>query len=165
MNDRSVAAPLRCGRSGLLFRGADVKLTSAGIAADVLRFLAEGKFSRRKIAVLLRISRGTVLNIERRPEKYLNQASVSPLAEQPAGPAVRCGGCGAMTVLPCLACRDRARLASARRSPGREIVEPDSLNLKLHDNARDRYEQIHRQREAEDLNQALGSWEPPANVA
>ena len=82
----------------------------SSVVEEIQRLLRAGKLSQRKIARQVRVSRGTVGAIasQRRPDYEARRHRKEAEFEFPTGPAVRCPDCGAMTQMPCLACRVRA---------------------------------------------------------
>lgn len=71
--------------------------------------LAENKYSQRAIAKMLGVSRGTV-NIVASGKKRVRKPRLLRSGENfdyPDGEPERCSECGAMTQMPCLACRIR----------------------------------------------------------
>ncbi len=115
------------------------------VIEEIQRLLAEGNLSRRKIAKVMRVSRGTVAAVA--SGRRLPRDLPPPPKRQfklPRGPVRRCPECGGMVMLPCLACRIRklnSRLPD--RYPAATRDEP--LRMELADKARARYEEI-RQR-------------------
>jgi hypothetical protein len=81
------------------------------LVGEIRRLLDEGVMSQRKIARRLGISRGTVHAIARgkRPD-YLDRWDDVDDSPAPAGPPLRCPGCGGMVLMPCLLCRLRKGL-------------------------------------------------------
>ena len=116
-----------------------------GLVDEIRRLLAAGQWSMRKIARELRVSRGTVGAIAhgRRPDRLPRPADDDLLL--PRGPLRRCPGCGGMVYLPCLLCRVRRRLRSAR---GRKRIDrPEGiLQLELVGEHRARYERVRARR-------------------
>jgi hypothetical protein len=120
----------------------------------VERLLAEGRLSQRNIAKLTGVSRGSVGAIAagRRPDyEALRRRRQEQEPPKRTGPPQRCPDCGAMVLMPCLACelkRD-ARGAPGRR-PGPRSGYPDGLlELDLRGEHRARYERVRARREAE----------------
>ena len=111
---------------------------------EIQRLLAEGDLSQRKIAKLMKVSRGTVAAVasgKRRP--YYPRPEDSD--EQFMGPVRRCPGCGGMATMPCRACRIRELKAqSSKRDQSDTRNEP--LRLDLAEEHQTRYEEIRRQR-------------------
>jgi hypothetical protein len=171
MRTRSVAVlgPQQAALSALrVLSCPEQRMIRLATAEEIDRLLRGQKLSQRKIAVLVRVSRGTVSNVKHYPAKYGLRSDCPHEDEEPveasAGPKVRCAGCGGMVCLPCIACRDRAVLASARRSPGDEDANPDALNHDFHGEAQARYEELRKTRQLQDLNQATGVWQEPEIV-
>ena len=103
----------------------DVAVISPAIAEQVERLLAEGKLSQRRIALRLGISRGSVDAIA--GGRWAGPARGSEDDEElPAGPAVRCPGCGGLVYPPCRLCRVRAlqRRERARAALRRRFQRP-----------------------------------------
>lgn len=92
----------------------------SSVVEEIQRLLQAGKLSQRKIARQVDVSRGTVGAIarQRRPDYEARRRRQETEFEFPTGPAVRCPDCGAMTQMPCLACRVRA-LREKQRSASR----------------------------------------------
>ena len=82
----------------------------------ILFLLKERKFSQRKIAKMLGVSRGTVSAIALGKRKLSSSltAQEDTSVIPPKGPPLRCGGCGAKTKMPCLACQLRKRKEEKR---------------------------------------------------
>ena len=120
----------------------------------VERLLAVGRLSQRKIAKLTGVSRGTVGAIAagRRPDyEALRRRRQEHEPPERTGPPRRCPGCGAMVLMPCLACdlKNDARGAPKPR-PGPRPGQPDGLlELDLRPEHRARYERVRARREAE----------------
>jgi hypothetical protein len=135
-------------------------MLSRTIALECLRLLAEGKHFRQ-IAVVLHISRASVGNIKRWPTKYLQQPEpLTPATDE--RPRVRCAGCGHLVALPCIACRDRATLAAAKRPPGNEATDRDALHLALHAHEGKIYEKVRETHREPDEDQTADGWQEPA---
>lgn len=85
--------------------------------ATIQRLLNHSALSQRDIAREVGVSRGTVVAISRgrrRPRANGPPAAAEPEQATPtAGPAIRCGGCGALVYPPCRACRLRGQLAAS----------------------------------------------------
>ena len=102
----------------------------SSVVVEIQRLLRAGRLSQRKIACQVGVSRGTVGAIvhQKRPDYEARRRRQEAEFEFPTGPAMRCKDCGAMTQMPCLACRVRAlrerqRSANrARRSRDRRTV-------------------------------------------
>jgi hypothetical protein len=77
---------------------------------EIQRLLTEGRLSQRKIARKVGVSRGTVGAIARqeRPFDRAGQPEPEENARAAGAPPARCGTCGGMVRMPCLACRVRA---------------------------------------------------------
>lgn len=125
-------------------------MIAPSIVAEIKRLLAEGKWSGRKIARMLGVSRGSVSAIAngKRPDYEARRTDGEEEAE-PLGPLGRCSECGGMVHLPCRLCAVRKRLAEGktpRRLPGAEEV----LRVGLQGDHRVRYEQVRRRRIAEE---------------
>ena len=84
---------------------------------EVERLLLDGRFSQRKIAAFVGVSRATVSAIAagRRPD-YEARLAARALELEPMGPIVRCGGCGSRVYSPCRACRVRSDLDRKREA-------------------------------------------------
>lgn len=82
---------------------------------EVQRLLQEGQFSQRKIASLLKVSRGTVSAIASGKRGiYGRESEDQTSCRHHESPPERCLGCGGMVYLPCLLCA--ARKYKQRRS-------------------------------------------------
>ena len=114
------------------------------VIEEIQRLLAEGDLSQRKIAKVMKVSRGTVAAVasgKRRP--YYPRPDDRD--EQLAGPVRRCPGCGGMATMPCRVCRVRELMAqSLKRCHASARERP--LGLDLSDEDRTRYEEIRRKR-------------------
>lgn len=93
--------------------------------------LVRGGMSQRKTALEVGISRGTVASIV---HGRWREAGLRRVAEQgpdpgPAGPFVRCDGCGHKVQLPCQVCRARAAIAAGPRP--HENGQEDESDLAL----------------------------------
>jgi len=81
-------------------------MIASDIVKEIRQLLAEGILSQRAIAERIGVSRGTVSAIaqgKRRdypPRSFTNEIHFMP----PAGPPIRCPGCGGLAQMPCLAC-------------------------------------------------------------
>lgn len=122
---------------------------------EVRRLLAEGALSQRQIARLTGISRGTVRAIASgtRPD-YDALRPPEDQSEEPAGPAVRCPGCGGKVYLPCRLCKVRSAIAESPRPSPRLRASPSAepLELNLRPDHRARYEEVRAgRREREEL--------------
>lgn len=97
-------------------------MLSEAQVATIQRLLKYSALSQRDIAREVGVSRGTVVAISRgrrRPRADGPPAAAEPA---PAGPAIRCGGCGALVYPPCRACRLREGAAE---------VEPPQITAVL----------------------------------
>ena len=74
------------------------------ILEEVERLLKESRWSQRKIAREVGISRSTVNNIAR---GHRPRCEELPGVVRPMGPLVRCLGCGGRVFLPCMLCHIR----------------------------------------------------------
>ncbi len=85
-------------------------MISVYMVNDIRNLLAEGNLSQRKIANQLGVSRGTVSAIAcGKRHDYTVRCRQRPHDDfAPTGPVRRCPECGAMVLMPCLACRIRA---------------------------------------------------------
>jgi transcriptional regulator with XRE-family HTH domain len=122
------------------------------VVADVRRLLTEERLSQRKVARLTGVSRSTIAVIAsgKRPDYELRERLREADWEEPAGPAVRCPGCGHRVYMPCQLCRLRARMAAKRRITGiargtlvgaaSNAIEPLGVNLRPEHRAR--YEEV-----------------------
>lgn len=76
------------------------------IVAEIKRLLDNGSHSQRKIAAMLRVSRGTVQAIASGKRGLHGREPTAELQALDAQPT-RCPGCGARVYLPCVLCRAR----------------------------------------------------------
>ena len=87
-------------------------MITATVVDEIQRMLREGRLSQRKIAARIGVSRGTVNAIAM--GKRLCRRDDRPAADHgftpPAGPPVRCPGCGGRVQMPCLLCYIRTRV-------------------------------------------------------
>jgi len=74
------------------------------ILEEVERLLKESRWSQRKIAREVGVSRSTVNNIAR---GHRPRCEELPGVLDPTGPLVRCPGCGGRVFLPCMLCHIR----------------------------------------------------------
>ncbi|MEE8452458.1 MAG: hypothetical protein V3R99_11110 [Thermoguttaceae bacterium] len=127
-------------------------MLAPAIVERICRLVDEGQLSQRKIATLMRVSRGTVGRIasgERPDYETMRQQRKDEQRDPQTGPLRRCDDCGAMVYLPCRACATRATMAD-KSAPQifrlfMQLDEPVGLNLRGED--RTRYEEVRRQRE------------------
>ncbi|HEY2759985.1 MAG TPA: hypothetical protein VGI75_04560 [Pirellulales bacterium] len=88
------------------------------IVEEARRLLGRGELSQRKIAAMLKISRGSIgaIALGRRPDYPPPDEAEDE--HQNLQPPVRCRGCGGLVYAPCRLCRVRAakarQLAAAR---------------------------------------------------
>ena len=86
-------------------------MIAASVVDEIRRLLGEGGLSQRRIAALMRVSRGTVGAIA--CGKRANPVRRGPAREGEdlavLGLVARCPTCGGLVRMPCLACRVRAR--------------------------------------------------------
>lgn len=120
----------------------------ASIVEEIKRLLAQGKWSSRKIARIMGVSRGSVAAIAngRRPD-YEARRREREEESEPLGPLGRCSECRAMVHLPCRLCAVRKRMAQGKI---RRLVlgAEESLQVGLQGDHRVRYEQVRRRRMA-----------------
>ena len=92
-------------------------MLTATVVDEVQRLLQEGRFSQRKIAARMGVSRGTVNAIAL--GRRLCRRQQRPAAERgfipPTGPLVRCPGCGGRVQMPCLLCYIRTAVREGAR--------------------------------------------------
>jgi hypothetical protein len=77
----------------------------------IRQMLDQGSLSQRGIARRLGVSRGTVnaIALGRRPDyEDVRRRREADEVPAPSGPPRRCPGCGALVLMPCVACRVRA---------------------------------------------------------
>ncbi len=117
-----------------------------GFVEEIRRLLAAGRWSMRRIARELRVSRGTVHAIAhgRRRERRPPPTEDDPAVE-PSGPLVRCPGCGGLVVAPCRLCRVRRKHSGSCRGKLAGVPE-GPLELDLAGEHRARYERIRARR-------------------
>jgi len=86
----------------------------------IRRMLDQGEVSQRGIARRLGVSRGTVnaIALGRRPDSGALRRREEDEIPAPSGPPRRCPECGALVLMPCVACRVRA--IRVRRHPSRQ---------------------------------------------
>lgn len=118
-------------------------MIAPSVIDEVLRLLAEGSLSQRRIAQLTNVSRGTV-NAVARGKRRAYRCSWSDW-EEPAGPLERCSKCGSLATTPCHACRVRELVAGDRVRPNSAQGDV-RLGLALCDPHRRRYEEVRRRR-------------------
>lgn len=124
-------------------------MIAPAVIAKVRNLLAKGTLSQRQIAGMTGVSRGTVNAIVngKRRDPQPPRESLGIEIERPSGPPQRCPGCGGLVYMPCMLCHVRKVVAEGRvaKSPNR----PERpLRLELADGARERYEQLHKDRTA-----------------
>ena len=127
-------------------------MIAPSVVHEIKRLLAEGKYSQRRIARLIGVSRGTVGAIasgKRRDYERSPRDGETGL-ERPVGPPQRCPGCGGLVYLPCRLCRVRKLIAERRVA--RPPVRPEPpLRLELSDEQRARYERVRARRTRQGL--------------
>jgi transcriptional regulator with XRE-family HTH domain len=117
------------------------------VVQEIMRLLAEGRLSQRKIARVVGVSRGTVCAIAR--GKRLDRKArrnEKEAEERPLGPPERCPGCGGLVHLPCRACRLRKRLAQSPPPRLPDRANGSLIHLELREEHRRRYEQLRMRR-------------------
>jgi hypothetical protein len=90
-------------------------MVSQGVVDEILRLLADGQLSQRKISRAVGVSRGTIGAIAKghRPRIRTTEDRWGD-PKRPLGPPRRCGGCGGLVYMPCLLCRVRKLKADER---------------------------------------------------
>ena len=90
---------------------------------EVERLLAENRWSQRKIAKMVGISRAVVGAIAAgtRPDYDARRMARDDDDSVPNGPVERCQGCGARVYMPCRLCKIRALKASEREKARAEL--------------------------------------------
>jgi hypothetical protein len=121
------------------------------IVAEIQRLLDLKAHSRRRIAAMLGISRGSVASIAAGRRCDVPANACDGVAAERSGPPARCPGCGGLVHMPCLLCSLR------REDPG-EIQRraPDffvPLYLDLRPEHRQRYEEVRVRRRTSSRNQ------------
>jgi len=102
-------------------------MISQAIVDQILRLLADGRMSQRKIARAVGVSRGTIGAIAKGHRPRVRRVedrwgrSIRPL-----GPPKRCRGCGGLVFMPCLLCRVR-ELKATKNS--RELQTRETANV------------------------------------
>ncbi len=114
------------------------------VIEEIQRLLAEGDLSQRKIAKVMKVSRGTVAAVASGKRRPYYPRPEDP-DEQFTGPVRRCPGCGGMATMPCRVCRIR-RLKPESSMRCHALAREEPLRLDLADEDRTRYEAIRRQR-------------------
>ena len=119
------------------------------IVEEIRWLLAQRRWQYRRIARAMGVSRGTVGRIARGEVPYDGTPEL-PDEDEPAGPPVRCKGCGGIVYMPCLLCRIRRRTDGrpAQRS-GLWAPAEGPLRLELKGEQRLRYEEIRARRNLE----------------
>ncbi len=84
-------------------------MIAPALVEEIRGLLSASGLSQRKIAARLGVSRGTVnaIALGRRADRATPARQADGLPA-PAGPAVRCPGCGGRVQMPCLLCYVRA---------------------------------------------------------
>lgn len=92
-------------------------MIASPVVDEIMRLLSDGGLSQRKIARQMGVSRGTVGAIAsgKRTDYEARRRMREDSFLAPAGPPVRCPGCGGMAQMPCLACHVRT-LADRKRT-------------------------------------------------
>jgi hypothetical protein len=85
---------------------------------EVERLLADNRWSQRKIAKMVGISRAVVGSIAAgtRPDYEARRLSRVEDDAEPLGPVERCHGCGARVYMPCRLCKVRAIKAAEQQA-------------------------------------------------
>ncbi len=111
---------------------------------EIERLLKEGQHSRRQIAELAGVARGSVTAVvsgERRVDDFLDQTPIYKPLSKPR----RCPSCGGMVRMPCKLCQTRELMRSKSLTEHRPILDtPIGLNLKPEEQAR--YAEVRRWR-------------------
>lgn len=129
-------------------------MITSDVVFAVRRLLLETKLSWREIARRSGVSRGSVRAIAsgRRSEDATHLPAVEVDWEGPAGPPVRCPGCGGLVFMPCVFCATRKALARhvprAMRRSTSDCMRP--LGLQLRPQHFRRYQQVRARRLAAD---------------
>jgi len=87
------------------------------IVQEIRRLLANENLSHRNIASLTGVSRGTVGAIAsgERPDYDVLLQEIGDGVDEPAGPPMRCPGCGGWVYMPCRLCNARKEMATKPR--------------------------------------------------
>ena len=84
-------------------------MLSVTIVLEIQRLLKSGRWSQRKIARMLGVSRGTVSAVARGRRKAETNRELKSIESSgfipPKGVPRRCSRCGALTKMPCLSCQ------------------------------------------------------------
>ena len=97
-------------------------MIATSVVDEIRRMLREGRFSQRRIAMQIGVSRGTVNAIAQgkrtcgAARRLVDDNGFMP----PSGAPVRCPGCGGKVQMPCLLCYIR----NARNSCHQESLSP-----------------------------------------
>lgn len=125
-------------------------MIAPSVVDQIKRLLAEGKYSQRKIARMMGVSRGSVGAIAngKRPDYEAIARERQSEFDEPTGPPQRCPKCGGMVYMPCRLCHVRKLVDEARVA--RPPVRPEErLRLDLSEDHRSRYERVRRRRAGE----------------
>jgi hypothetical protein len=111
-----------------------------GIVEELLR---QDNLSKRKIALVAGVSRGTVLAVARGERTSADAPADAelPIASPSMDTTAWCPECGAMATQPCVACRARNAKEKTGREKGAEEA-PADFTLHLTPEQQARYEQV-----------------------
>ncbi|MBN2022490.1 MAG: helix-turn-helix transcriptional regulator [Pirellulales bacterium] len=142
-------------------------MLSQGVIDRIRQLLAEDTLSQRRIAALLKVSRGTVAAVSngRRRDPKPNLPDEDD-ALVPRGPIGRCPQCGGWVRMPCQLCRARRRIAR-RRLHQRLHLAPclaEPIRLELRGEHLRRYQAIHARRVRDGEWHATGG-QPPGDAS
>lgn len=130
--------------------------------AEIMRLLADGWRSQRKIAALTGVSRGTVQAVAsgrrklRPPREDLSVGGVDTTQK------IHCTTCGGFIHPPCQLCKARRFITEHGRSISPEPPEGTEITHDLKDDHHGRYEEIRRKKEAAGEDQTAEAWQEPS---
>lgn len=123
-------------------------MIAASVIARVEALLATGRWSHRRIAVELAISRDTVGRIAAGRIRSIDRASRAAHSTRSKIPATRCAGCGALVIeSPCRACLVRHLIRHGAVSAASPAINLPPVGLDLRPAEERRYRKVRRARE------------------